>query len=168
MIFPEDYLKQQTLSVLKNIAQSKGIYNLPDDKEKAITTILKFQHQYGDTVTVQVTNLQPGDFFLYFIRKEGVFWADNESDIRWQGWAKATHVSSEPFNSTIAVQMVDKHPFVNPDVETLAQNPGLKIYVTFTTFMTQLPSGEWSLVCEQERMILTDTFLPATKLIRQS
>ncbi len=95
-------------------------------------------------------------------------WADNESDIHWQGWAKATHIYSEPLNSTIAVQMVDKHPFVEPNVETLTQNPGLKVYVTFETYMTQLSSGEWSLVSEQERLIWTDTFLSVTKLIRQS
>ncbi len=168
MIFSEDYLIQQSLSVLKDIAQSKGIYHLPDDKHKAVASILKFQHQYGDTLRVEVINLQPGDFFLYFIRQEGVMWADNESDIHWQGWAKATHISTEPLHSTIAVQMVDKHPFVEPNVETLTQNPGLKVYVTFETYMTQLSSGEWSLVSEQERLIWTDTFLSATKLIRQS
>lgn len=168
MIFSEDYLMQQSLSVLEDIAQSKGIYNLPDDKENAVISILKFQHQYGDTLIVKVTNLQPGDFFLYFIRKEGVIWADNVDDIHWQGWVQATHTSSEPLNSAIAVQMVDKHPFVNPNVETIAQNPGAKVYVTFETYMTLLPSGKWSPVSERERLIWTDTFLPSTQLIRQS
>ena len=168
MIFLKDYLSQQSLSVLKDIAQSKGIYNLLDAQEEAVTSILSFQHQYGDTLRVQVTHLKPGDFILYFIRKEGVIWADNEDDIHWQGWAKVTHVSTEPLNSAIAVQMVDKHPFVDANVETLAQNPGVKVYVTFETYMTQRSSGEWSPVSQQERLIWTDTFLPSTKLIRQS
>jgi hypothetical protein len=106
MIFSKDYLIQQSLSVLKDIAQSKGIYNLLDAQEKVVASILKFQHQYGDTLRVQVTNLQPGDFVLYFIRKEGVIWADNENDIHWQGWAKATHVSTEPLNPHFAPSTV--------------------------------------------------------------
>jgi hypothetical protein len=61
MIFSEEYLTQESLSVLKDIAQSKGIYNLSDAKQKAIAAILKFQQQYGDTLTIQVTNLQPDD-----------------------------------------------------------------------------------------------------------
>lgn len=168
MIFSKDYLSQQSLSVLKDIAQSKGIYHIFDNKQNAVAAIIKFQHKYGDTLRVNVTNLQPGDFFLYFIRQEGVIWANHERDIQWQGWAKATQISTEPLNSTIAVQMVDKHPFVDSDVETLAQNPGLKVYVTFETYITQLPSGEWSPVSPGERLVWTDTFLPSTKLIRQS
>jgi hypothetical protein len=56
---------------------------------------------------------------------------------------------------------------MTPDVETLAKNPGVKVYVTFSTYLTQFPSGEWFPVGEQEQLIWTDTFLPSTKLIRQ-
>lgn len=168
MIFAKEYLIQQPLSVLKDIARAKGIYNLPDNREIAIACILKFQQQYGDTLVVNVSNLQPGDLFLYFIRQEGVTRADNEDDILWQGWAKATEVYSEPWDGAIAVYIADKHPFVNPEVETLAKNPGSKVYVTFETHVTQLQSGEWLPVSPPEQLTWTDTFLPSTKLIRKS